>query len=74
MKKEKSQTVKIQFNGKMVDIPAGCSMDQLADRLGISLEGTAVELNGMVLSAGQYSETILVSGDCLELVRLVGGG
>ncbi len=34
----------------------------------------AVERNGEIVPKSKYTETVLLDGDCVEVVRFVGGG
>lgn len=63
----------IKINGKEFDI-AGKT---LADYLAITNydpKRIAVERNGEIVPKSQYSETVLVDGDSIEIVSFVGGG
>lgn len=70
----KNKTIQIKINGRTCAIPEGSNINQLKDILGVSLEGTAIELKGGIVTPSQYQNTLLDDGDSLELVRLVGGG
>jgi sulfur carrier protein len=42
----------------------------------LALEGkrVAVERNGEIVPRSRHADTLLASGDCVEVVRAVGGG
>jgi sulfur carrier protein len=46
----------------------------LLQKLGYRPELVVVELNGSILSRSQWSQRIVVDGDQLEVVTIVGGG
>ena len=66
--------IALQVNGE----PATCSSDStLPDvlaQLGFNPRLVAVEYNGEILHRQYWSETILQTGDRLEVVTIVGGG
>ncbi|MCX7627420.1 MAG: sulfur carrier protein ThiS [Methylophilaceae bacterium] len=47
---------------------------QLVSRLGLEGKRIAIERNGEIVPRGMFAQTILVSGDKLEIVGAVGGG
>ena len=63
----------VRINGEELDKDGRSVSDVLAD-MDISSGYVAVELNEEIVPKAVYSETILKDGDCLELVRFVGGG
>ena len=62
------------INGQPKTYPSFQHIGELHAHLGLLNYGVAVELNGQVISKKLYDQTPLVSGDRLEIVRLVGGG
>jgi sulfur carrier protein len=66
--------IQIQLNGKTRLVPAGCSIARLLGELGLPLVGIAVERNRELVARERIGETILLEGDHLEVVTLVGGG
>ncbi|MDR2697130.1 MAG: sulfur carrier protein ThiS [Holophagales bacterium] len=66
--------MRIIINGKTVEAPQMDTVADLADWIGLPSFGSAVELNGAVIRKSDHSNTPLKESDCLEIVRLVGGG
>ena len=64
----------IYLNGKPEDIPEGISLAELVRERQYCLDYIAAELNGEIVPKQQYKDTILRSGDKLEIVSFVGGG
>jgi sulfur carrier protein len=65
--------VAITVNGSPMRLPAGASVADLLERLGVSTPRVAVERNREILPKAQYG-TPLAEGDVFEVVELVGGG
>jgi thiamine biosynthesis protein ThiS len=66
--------VAVTVNGQPMRLPAGASVSQLLERLGIATPRVAVERNREILPKSRYGETPLADGDVYEVVELVGGG
>jgi thiamine biosynthesis protein ThiS len=66
--------VKLRLNGELVEAPALQTVAELATWMQLPSFGSAVELNGEVIRRADHPTTPLKEGDCLEVVRLVGGG
>ena len=62
------------INGSNRETPELATVADLARWLELPDWGSAVELNGLVVPKAAFSERPLRDGDCLEVVRLVGGG
>ena len=56
----------MEFSGKTVA--------QALAELGYSEQRVAVERNEEIVPKAMYAETVLCDGDCVEVVRFVGGG
>jgi sulfur carrier protein len=50
------------------------SLDQLVAELGLKGDRVAVEHNGAIVPRASWSQTVLSTGDRLEVVHFVGGG
>jgi sulfur carrier protein len=50
------------------------SVEQLVGELGLKGDRVAVEHNGEIVPRSRWMETVLRSGDRLEVVHFVGGG
>lgn len=66
--------MKIKVNGRERDVPEGASLQDFILHTGIRPEGIIAELNRKVIRRDSWKEALLISGDSLELVSLVGGG
>jgi sulfur carrier protein len=68
------EEIRVKVNGQEQLLPAGCTLRQLLDRLGVPESGTAVELAGEIVPRVRFDSTPLRDGQAVEIVRLVGGG
>jgi sulfur carrier protein len=68
------QTIEIVVNGKLLPLPAGISIADLLQELGIQGRAIAVEVNEQIQPATEFAQRTLLDGDTLEVVTLVGGG
>jgi len=66
--------MKITLNGEPQEVPAGASVREVLDALGLKSEQVAVERNRELVPRAQHAATGVVEGDSLEVVTLVGGG
>lgn len=66
--------MKIQLNGDVVEAAEGATIESLLQRLEISRERVAVELNADILPKADYEARLLCDGDKIEIVHFVGGG
>ena len=64
----------LKINGEPRQFPAPLTVSGLIDQLGYTGKRIAVERNGEIVPKSQHGETVLSSGDCLEIVVAVGGG
>ncbi|MDE6426795.1 MAG: sulfur carrier protein ThiS [Ruminococcus sp.] len=62
----------ITVNGEKLDFSGNIS--ELLDVLEYNGKRVAVELNENIVPKSEYDNTIVASGDKLEIVRFVGGG
>ncbi len=79
------EKIDIQLNGETFSIEANSSIEQLLIAMGKAIDSAseestrkfgamAVELNAEIVPRDQFGQTILNSGDEVEVVTLVGGG
>ena len=61
-------------NGEKKEFSDGLSLEQLVNELVLPGLRIAVELNGVVVRRGDWTETTLNDGDLIEIVNFVGGG
>ena len=66
--------IRVNVNGAQRYLPKEMFLVDYLESLKIDITYVAVALNGAVLDKDQYNDTLLRSGDTLEIVRPVGGG
>jgi len=66
--------VEVTANGEKRLLPAGSTVMDLLDHLGLGARWVLVELNGQPVERANLTVTSLADGDRLELVRAVAGG
>ena len=66
--------MKVFANGSAVEVPAGASVEDLLQALGLGGRWVLVERNGEPVERRHLATTTLAEGDRLELVRAVAGG
>src|SRR5437870_1198609 len=66
--------LQITLNGDTRTLPAQVSVAQLLEQLGYDRKRAAVEVNREVVPRVCHEEKLLVPGDAVEIVTLVGGG
>jgi thiamine biosynthesis protein ThiS len=66
--------VKIQLNGEPQEVPEGLSLAALMEWLKLPRDRVAVERNLEIVPRTRWNETLIQTGDRLEVVHLVGGG
>jgi sulfur carrier protein len=66
--------MKIQINGDPREVSEGGTVEEVLSRLGIPLQATLVEHNGIALHRKEWSERLVNEGDVLEVIRIVAGG
>jgi sulfur carrier protein len=68
------KTIELMINGTSRCVPEGCHLAAVLDILGVASATSIVEHNGAIVPRDQFASTTLSPGDCLELVRFMGGG
>ena len=66
--------MQICVNGEPREVEAGITVAQLLAQLQMQPRYLAVERNFELVPRGRHAEAVLVDGDQLEIVTLVGGG
>ena len=66
--------IEIIVNGEARAVPAKTSVSELVAQMGLQSERVALELNREILARSNWSGTVLMAGDRLEIVHFVGGG
>jgi sulfur carrier protein len=64
----------IQVNGQGREIAEGSTVANLLGELGVTQPHVAVEVNLELVPRAQHRDTVLNTGDRVEVVTLVGGG
>lgn len=66
--------MQIVLNGDVIETESGSTVELLLQKLGISRERVAIELNSDILPKSNYKKQLLSEGDKIEIVHFVGGG
>lgn len=66
--------MEIYINGETRQMADGSSVAQLLEAMGVSQQRLAVEINREIVPRSAYAAQYLQAGDCVELIRAVGGG
>jgi thiamine biosynthesis protein ThiS len=69
-----SAELRVTVNGESRTVPAGASVADLLESLGVATPRVAVERNRDIVPKAEYPATTLAEGDVFEVVELVGGG
>ncbi len=67
-------TISIELNGQSMEIPSGSSIADLLVLAEIRSQLVAVEINREIVPKESHSTRVLMHGDVIEAVTLVGGG
>lgn len=66
--------MQIVLNGEEREVDDGLTVSGLLDLLEVPRRYVAVERNREIVPRAQHAETVLVEGDRIEIVTMVGGG
>lgn len=66
--------MKIEVNGKWMEISGKPTVAGLIEELRLDLKSTAVAVNKTIVPRNSYKETILNENDMLDLVTVAPGG
>ncbi len=66
--------ITIHLNGKAQEVPEGMTLAGLVQFLKLPMDRVAVELNLAIVPRQVWDQTVLHTGDRLEVVHFVGGG
>ncbi len=64
----------VKINGTTRELSRGMSIADLLNELDLTVEGTAVALNGAVIPRQEHGRTTLREDDKVEVIRAVAGG
>ena len=66
--------IKIQLNGKKIQIDNNESLKKLVKRLNLPLNKVAIELNKKIIDKKKMNIIKLNNNDIIEVVHFIGGG
>jgi sulfur carrier protein len=66
--------IQLTINGQDRSFETAPTVTQLISQLALTQRRIAVERNGEIVPRSRFDETLLVTGDHLEIVVAVGGG
>lgn len=66
--------LRLVINGESREFENGLKVSTLIQKLDLSSERVAVELNSEVIRRADWSDIKLKDGDILEIIHFVGGG
>ena len=67
--------MEVIINGKATEIHQSMSIVDYLTSIGFDKKvSIAVAINGEIIPKGEYGETLLKTGDSMEVVRAIGGG
>ena len=66
--------IKIQLNGKKIQINNNESLKKLVKRLNLPLNKVAIELNKKIINKKKINKIKLNNKDNIEIVHFIGGG
>jgi sulfur carrier protein len=69
-----SAVLSIVVNGSRCRYPDKATIADLIRELALEGKRIAVERNGQIVPKSRHDDTLLAEGDCIEVVRAVGGG
>jgi sulfur carrier protein len=61
-------------NGQTRELPSDTTVEQLIEILGLASSICAAEVDKKIVPKRERSETVLLDGQTIEIVTLVGGG
>lgn len=64
----------ITINGEQKELSQDMVLQRLLEQEGYDIRRIAVEINGEIVSKTLFNDTIVKSGDSIEVVSFVGGG
>ncbi|MGB5593961.1 MAG: sulfur carrier protein ThiS [Crocosphaera sp.] len=70
----RTETITLQVNGKPENCLSDIKLPQFLEQMGLNPRLIAVEYNGEILHRQYWENTLLKTGDRLEIVTIVGGG
>ena len=69
-----AQMISVAVNGESRSVPAGSSIAEMLEAIGIAPAKVAVERNREVVPRSTLADVRVSDGDAFEIVHFVGGG
>ena len=69
-----TDTTSVTINGEVRSVPAGCTLAQMIESLGLDPAKVAVEQNLAIVPRSTLGAVRVADGDRFEIVHFVGGG
>ena len=66
--------MQVVVNGEVREVPDGATVEALLRAVGLAGRPVAVERNLEIVPKSAHAATVLVDGDRIEIVTMVGGG
>ena len=66
--------IEVTVNGQKHAFESGTTVAGLLDQLSLNTQAIAVEINHEISPRDKHGQTLIATGDVLEIVTLVGGG
>ena len=66
--------MQVVVNGEVREVPDGATVEVLLRAVGLAGRPVAVERNLEIVPKSAHAATVLVDGDRIEIVTMVGGG
>ncbi len=66
--------MQVLVNGMSLELPAGCTVAALLERIHLQPARVAVERNQDIVPRAEWAAAALNDGDHVEIVSFVGGG
>ncbi|WP_295580076.1 sulfur carrier protein ThiS [uncultured Lamprocystis sp.] len=66
--------MQIFLNGSATEVEASIPMSALVERLGLTGQRIAVEVNAELVPRSRFAQHVLVPEDRVEIIQAVGGG
>ncbi len=66
--------MELMVNAKKLEVPDGATITTVLEELNINPLRVAVQLNLEIIKRERYEETMLKSGDRLEIITFMAGG
>ena len=64
----------VTVNGTDVELADGTTISAYLEQRELPSDVVVVELNGDIVPGGSFDRTLFAQGDCVEILRFVGGG